>query len=759
MATTTHPPTTDPMDASSDPQSPSNSHRDPPPHMSPNRSVLHRSAKKGLRNSVSKDFKEGKGEGLPGFWTTLDLAGQAQLAAVRRASSSPPCTPRRPKRRRHMQDACVGSDSPVGPLDEPRIIHFLESGKWGHHLWSLTLDLLEKLGLLTEATKRMANFSRWRELKHINDLATKDFTDGQTHFDILKCIVYILCEILPPKSTLQVDSLLFSQYIEEYEKWCKVWPSFYFLLVADLYFKRVSEDYGKNFKFPKQHFLIHALDDVRMKGVLRNGTTRTGEGTHQEVKQHYAQTNKRNTEAQISVRDEDQEVVARTRLLIDDFFKHASRAGEQSDATSGSENTKKEVDASQFKQGSARRIPNSRIPPGNGENQWIFGSPLQHGDSRSYEDLYGGNNPVYRSLDHRLRDFLHSQYPDEYLTYEDTILIEVFRCVYLEYQSKDDWTTAEDILRCNTNWYNSGPRYDCVLFNSDQPGIACARLRSLIRCKLPSSRVVDLAVVQNMKRSKWRPKTSWDGCVVLEEEANLTFLLMDYVIRGALLTPAEGPNSRNRFHYLVDAVGEPDIDDDLLSDDSGPRYDCVLFNSDQPGVACARLRSLVRCQLPSGRVVDLAVVQNMKPNKWRPKTSWDGCVVFEEEVDLTKSSLPFLLMDFVIRGALLAHAQGPSNSRRNFHYLVDVVDGDMFLRVLNAIGHAILACRRRAPTKQRKGAFEQEVARDAKMANRLILFNGVKAYAEERHKRALQRFLNCLRPARALCWGRGSGEG
>ncbi|KAK7026997.1 hypothetical protein R3P38DRAFT_2527180, partial [Favolaschia claudopus] len=200
---------------------------------------------------------------------------------------------------------------------------------------------------------------------------------------------------------------------------------------------------------------------------------------------------------------------------------------------------------------------------------WIFGSPLQYGDSRSYEDLHGGNNPIYRALDPRLREFLHSQFPDEYLTYEDTIMASVFQCVYIAYQSKDDWTNAEDILRCNSNWYNSGPRYDCVLFNSDQPGIACARIRSLIRC-----------------------------------------------------------------------------------------------------------------QLPSGRVVDLAVVQNMKPSKWRPKTSWDGCVVFEEEVDLT-----FLLMDFVIRGALLAHAQGPSNSRRNFHYLVDVVDGDMFLRVLNAIGH------------------------------------------------------------------------
>ncbi|KAK7020981.1 hypothetical protein R3P38DRAFT_3397478 [Favolaschia claudopus] len=413
------------------------------------------------------------------------------------------------------------------------LLHFLEAGKWGHHLWSLTLDLLEKLGLLAEVTKRMAKFSRWRNLKHINDLATKDFTDGQTHLDILKCIVYILCEILPPKSTLipcirallkcrmllglrvmtTSRQLVVQQCIEDYEKWCK----------------RVSEDYDKNFKFPKQHYLIHALDDVRLKGVLRNGTTRTGEGIHQENKQ-------------ISIRDEDQEVVARTRLLIDDFFRRASQTAELSDASSDTDATNQEADVAQFKQGSARRVPKSRIPPANGENQWIFGSPLQYGDSRSYEDLHGGNNSIYRALDPRLREFLHSQFPDEYLTYEDTIMasIEVFQCVYIAYQSKDDWTNAEDILRCNSNWYTI---------------------------------------------------------------------------------------------------------------------------------------------LGLGRVVDLAVVQNMKPSKWRPKTSWDGCVVFEEEVDLT-----FLLMDFVIRGALLAHAQGPSNSRRNFHYL-DVVDGDMFLRVLNAIGH------------------------------------------------------------------------
>ncbi|KAK6997128.1 hypothetical protein R3P38DRAFT_2563781 [Favolaschia claudopus] len=70
---------------------------------------------------------------------------------------------------------------------------------------------------------------------------------------------------------------------------------------------------------------------------------------------------------------------------------------------------------------------------------------------------------------------------------------------------------------------------------SEGPGVSCARLRSLIRCQLPSGRIVDLAMVQSMKHTNWRPKTLWDGCLVLEEGKNLSFLLMDFVIRGAFL--------------------------------------------------------------------------------------------------------------------------------------------------------------------------------------------------------------------------------
>ncbi|KAJ7461103.1 hypothetical protein FB451DRAFT_1341275 [Mycena latifolia] len=431
------------------------------------------------------------------------------------------------------------------------LLHFDESGKWGHHLWPLILDLLGELRLLTKMTDIMGQFPRWRNLKHIDDLATKDFTDGQTHFDILKCIVFVLVQILPPECSLihccwtllqfrmmgglrgMLESRIevLKKLIGRYEYWCE----------------QVSEDYGKNFHFPKQHFIVHALQDIMSKGVLRNATTRTGEGFHQEIAQHYNKTNFRNAEGQIAGEDEDQEAIARTRLIVNDFFRHLN--GEDVDDSEAKKlNERKET--AQFKQQSGRRLPRSKLPPTSCDNQWIFGSVLRSGDSRSYEDLHAGDDLAYRSFDPRLRDFLH----------EDRIEVSsTFVCigVILSSCSKDDWTECEDILRCNSDWYNSGPRYDCVLFNQDEPGLACARLRSLIRCKLPSGRIVDLAIVQVMKKSNWRPRTVWDGCAVYDEEKNFSFLLLDYVIRGALLVPVlPSPPSRphSRLHFFVDVV-------------------------------------------------------------------------------------------------------------------------------------------------------------------------------------------------------------
>ncbi|KAJ6536937.1 hypothetical protein B0H19DRAFT_962558, partial [Mycena capillaripes] len=117
---------------------------------------------------------------------------------------------------------------------------------------------------------------------------------------------------------------------------------------------------------------------------------------------------------------------------------------------------------------------------------------------------------------------------------------------------------------------------------------------------------------------------------------------------------------------------------------SGPRFDCALFNQDEPGLACARLRSLIRCKLPSDRIVDLAIVRAMRKNSWHPRTVWDECAVYDEE-----KSFSLLVMDHVIRSALLAPVlpSPPSRSHSRLHFFVDVVDGYMFLRSLNSKTH------------------------------------------------------------------------
>ncbi|KAJ7199827.1 hypothetical protein GGX14DRAFT_661239 [Mycena pura] len=440
------------------------------------------------------------------------------------------------------------------------LLHFDEAGKWGGHLWELVLKVMGDRRVATEMTQIMSKFPRWRGLKHINDLATKDFTDGQTHLDILKCIVFVVVQLLPAKSALVhcIRALLqyrmmlglkvltesriawIKQLIQRYEQYCK----------------DVAREHDKNFCFPKQHWTSHAIRDIWGKGALRNATTRLGEGMHQDVAQHFGLTNMRNADKQVAQRDEDQESIACTRMIIDDFFARLSDAAPDKD----SEEKANKDEARQFTHGAGgRKIPKSKLQPGSTDDHWILGSAGNYGDSRTFENTYALNDHVFRGLDGRLRTFLRAHFPAEALGGGDPIVIQVFQCLYITYASKDDWTPGEDILRSNPNWYNQGPRHDWVIYNTDTPGLSCARLRSLIRCKLRSGRVVNLAIVNAARASSWRPRTVWNGCEVFEESKSddFSFLLMDWIIRGALLAPVRPvPNTAAgpRLHFFVDVV-------------------------------------------------------------------------------------------------------------------------------------------------------------------------------------------------------------
>ncbi|KAJ7876754.1 hypothetical protein B0H14DRAFT_3436501 [Mycena olivaceomarginata] len=310
-------------------------------------------------------------------------------------------------------------------------------------------NFINEHGVDVQVTDIMAQFPRWRGLKHICNPLTKDFTDGQTHFDIFKCIIFVLAELLPRKSPLllclrtllQIRMLaglrvltesrieLLKRLLRRYEACCK----------------KVTDVYGKTFAWPKQHFLVHMIPDILAKGVLRNATTRTGEGMHQEVAQHYMHTNFRDVDPQVAHRDEEQEAIARTRLTVDDFFRRARNEGDGDQDEE--ENLKKDL-SHQYLRPLGPRI----VPP-----LWRQ-SQLRRSLCRE--------RPLFRNFDPRLRSFLREVFPVEFLRYEDTVKIELFRCLYIAYQSQDDWREGEDILRCHADWYRRGPRYDCLLFDA-----------------------------------------------------------------------------------------------------------------------------------------------------------------------------------------------------------------------------------------------------------------------------------------------------
>jgi hypothetical protein len=57
---------------------------------------------------------------------------------------------------------------------------------------------------------------------------------------------------------------------------------------------------AKNWAFPKQHICVHVANDILQVGATRNGSTKPGEGMHQELHVLYLRTNFKQVEAQVS---------------------------------------------------------------------------------------------------------------------------------------------------------------------------------------------------------------------------------------------------------------------------------------------------------------------------------------------------------------------------------------------------------------------------------------------------------------------------
>lgn len=414
-------------------------------------------------------------------------------------------------------------------------LHSDDGGKWGRHLWLLVKKVVEEAGWSSRVSANMAQFPRWRNLRHFRKVMKVEFADGEKHLHVLKCIIPTLAQILPPrvgaplihcirayiKFRMLVGCHCMSEtrivalrsFIQAYETCCR----------------EVTRKLEKDFNFIKQHQVAHVVDDILQKGVTSNYVTRPSEGFQQEVKQMYARTNYHGPEAQMSRQDENGEAIALIRMTID-----SASNDHQSDNAADSDN--------------------DEDPPATGESLWRLGaSKRKWVHITQFAAAHGAS---YASFELDLRAFLIASFPVYANRCSGSIKLQEYGCLRIHYQSQDDYRLGLDILRCTQQWHNE-QRRDCVLYDDPNSDFAFARLRHILRCKLMDSATVDIAVVHRFRRPSptWAPRIKWDGCMVLEESTEFTFLPMHDVIRGALLCPAfDGP--RASLHYVVDTIDE-----------------------------------------------------------------------------------------------------------------------------------------------------------------------------------------------------------
>ncbi|KAJ7215380.1 hypothetical protein GGX14DRAFT_608176 [Mycena pura] len=104
------------------------------------------------------------------------------------------------------------------------------------------------------------------------------------------------------------------------------------------------------------------------------------------------------------------------------------------------------------------------------------------------------------------------------------------------------------------------------------------------------------------------------------------------------------------------------------------RYDSVIYEAQDDNLAMGQLQLVFRCHLPRNISLDLAMIRPYRKSSWAARTRTD-CPMRE----WSPGSI-FIALEHVTRGALLCPIFG---APREVFYVIDCVDGDMFLRVNN----------------------------------------------------------------------------
>ncbi|KAJ7197772.1 hypothetical protein GGX14DRAFT_374701 [Mycena pura] len=427
------------------------------------------------------------------------------------------------------------------------LLHSDDLGKFGKRIWIWVREVLDGLGTTGLLTKNMANVPRWPGLKHFLNVTTKQMNDGQEFLDIEKSLLPCIVQLLAKDSAwihlirahmrfrmimglhcITDDQIARKEkYAAEYEKWCT----------------KISDKYPQyQWDFPKQHDIYHSSDDIRMKGAPTVYCTRVNEGSHSENRDSAQHVNHRNNDKQVSAIDAAKEAMARIRMTVDAYDNE-----QQQEAKELAEHVGISLESMRT---TAEDLPTS-------DDHWRLGAAGKLEDSRlALRHASWLDDDTRWGFDKKLRAFLRDEFPDEDFRSDGEEQIQMRRCncIYVHYTSAEDYTDKFDILRCNPSFQsNNEQRLDCVNVNLTPDALDFARLLYLFRCRLPSKCEVDVALVRVFKQARWKPKTVWENCRVLEDGRTM-LMLPKYFIRGAHLINAFGSKKEDTTFYLNDVV-------------------------------------------------------------------------------------------------------------------------------------------------------------------------------------------------------------
>ncbi|KAK0460783.1 hypothetical protein IW261DRAFT_1428838 [Armillaria novae-zelandiae] len=185
----------------------------------------------------------------------------------------------------------------------------------------------------------IANFPRWRNLKHFDNVTTFDFGDGVKFEHMSKQLLFPVHSVL--RKEVHHDAYLLLKVIRSYveldmyasmdvhtEKSIEEGRHLMNVFDAKLkaYSRATDDKQFKNptsWKIPKVHTQQHFFNDIIAKGATKNYNTKVNESMHGPLKKaHQIQTNFKDVAEQILMTDHRYNIIMQIRQQIDHQKKH-----------------------------------------------------------------------------------------------------------------------------------------------------------------------------------------------------------------------------------------------------------------------------------------------------------------------------------------------------------------------------------------------------------------------------------------------------